>query len=102
EHYASIGMASNLIEMLAEDGPETGPFDANTVHIVVRDFHQLLEGKHARILALTRALNLLPANFTESLHEVNNGLSGKIGTVGKNPIDGEINFCRSGLLGNVR
>src|SRR5690606_17063403 len=53
EHHGRVGLASDLVKMLAEDLPNLGPLDSHTRHVVVADFYDFLETVHAWRFALT-------------------------------------------------
>ena len=66
-------VAAYLIEVFSKDIPEIGPFETNSVHVIIRNFDQLLQAEHTWVLRQPGRLYFLPRDITECLDKVNDG-----------------------------
>ena len=68
--HLSVGMGSNLIEVIPKNLPDICPFEADTIHVVLAHLYKLLETVRSRLLTLTGLLDLLPAHLCQCSREM--------------------------------
>lgn len=68
----STHFATYLVEVLAQNIPHVRPLQTDTVHVVVRDLHKLLQAEQPGVLGEARGLDLLPRDVTQRPNEVDN------------------------------
>ena len=90
--HGRVRMATHMVEVLAENCPQTRPLHADAPHVVVGDLDDLLQREQPRIVRHAGALDLLPRHVTQRLHKVYDRLAGQLGRGGKHPVscDGDL------------